>query len=126
MLRPFIVRSLLIATASLSTFSINAATLPQQLVNNLKQAAPSLNKQVLSTALSAMNCALNNGAEPAHRLAVIDFYLPSSDKSMWIFDLKKQEMVLHEFVEHGNSSDNNFAKEFSNTNDSHQSTISLC
>ncbi len=125
MLRPLIIRSFLIAAASLSSFSVNAATLPQQLVNSLKQAAPTLDKQVLSTALSAMHCALNNGVEPATRLAVIDFSLPSSDKRLWIFDLKKQALVLHDFVAHGNRSGNNFATEFSNTNGSHQSSIGL-
>lgn len=125
MLRPFLVRSLFIAASSLYALSASAATLPQQLISSLKQSAPHLDSQVLETAVSAMQCALSHGAEPAKRLAVIDFSLPSSDKRLWIFDLKKEELVLHDFVAHGNRSGNNFATKFSNTNGSHKSSIGL-
>jgi len=125
MRRSFLIQSFFIAVSSLCAFSATAATLPQQLTSALKQAAPSLNSKVLSTALSAMQCALSNGAEPAQRLAVIDFSLPSSDKRLWIFDLQSKKLVLHDFVAHGNRSGDNFATRFSNTNGSHQSSIGL-
>ena len=125
MRRSFLIQSFFIAVSSLCAFSATAATLPQQLTSALKQAAPSLNNNVLSTALSAMQCALSNGAEPAQRLAVIDFSLPSSDKRLWIFDLQSKKLVLHDFVAHGNRSGDNFATRFSNTNGSHQSSIGL-
>lgn len=125
MLRTFFIRSFFVATASLSTFYASAATLPIQLSKALTQAAPTLDSKVLSTALSAMQCALNNGAKPANRLAVIDFSLPSSDKRLWIFDLQNEKLVLHDFVAHGNRSGDNFATSFSNTNGSHQSSIGL-
>jgi len=125
MRRSFLIQSFFIAVSSLCAFSATAATLPQQLTSALKQAAPSLSNNVLSTALSAMQCALSNGAEPAQRLAVIDFSLPSSDKRLWIFDLQSKKLVLHDFVAHGNRSGDNFATRFSNTNGSHQSSIGL-
>lgn len=125
MRRSFLIQSFFIAVSSLCALSATAATLPQQLTSALKQAAPSLNNNVLSTALSAMQCALSNGAEPAQRLAVIDFSLPSSDKRLWIFDLQSKKLVLHDFVAHGNRSGDNFATRFSNTNGSHQSSIGL-
>lgn len=125
MLRPFLIRSFFIAISSLSSFAATASTLPAQLSHALTQAAPSLDGKVLSTALSAMQCALNNGAQPAQRLAVIDFSLPSSEKRLWIFDLKRKELLLNDFVAHGNRSGDNFATRFSNTNGSHQSSIGL-
>lgn len=126
MRRPFLIQSFFIAISSLCAFSsATAASLPQQLTSALKHAAPSLNNKVLSTALSAMQCALSHGAEPAQRLAVIDFSLPSSDKRLWIFDLQSKQLVLHDFVAHGNRSGDNFATRFSNINGSHQSSIGL-
>ncbi len=125
MFRPFLIRSFFVAVFSLCAFTATAATLPQQLTAQLNQAAPTLDNSVLSTALSAMQCALNHGAEPAKRLAVIDFSLPSSEKRMWIFDLNSKKLVLHDFVAHGNRSGDNFATSFSNTNGSHQSSIGL-
>lgn len=123
--RHFLIRSLFVTVSSLFAFGATAATIPQQLANKLTQAAPSLDSKVLSTALSAMQCALNHGADPADRLAVIDYSLPSSEKRMWIFDLQDKKLVLHDFVAHGNRSGNNFATSFSNTNGSHQSSIGL-
>ena len=125
MLRPFLFRSLLAVISSLSAFTVQASSYPQQLAHSLKQSAPNLSSNVLNTALSAMQCALSHGAEPAKRLAVIDFSLPSSDKRLWIFDLESKKLVLHDFVAHGNRSGDNFATSFSNTNGSHQSSIGL-
>lgn len=125
MLRPFLVRSFFLTVSSLCTLSATAATFPTQLNHVLKQAAPSLDTNVLSTALSAMECALSHGAEPAKRLAVIDFSLPSSEKRLWIFDLHSKQLLLNDFVAHGNRSGDNFATSFSNTNGSHKSSIGL-
>ena len=125
MFRPFLIKSFLAAVTSICAFSVAAANVPLKLTDTLNQAAPTLNNKVLSTALSAMQCALSHGAEPAKRLAVIDFSLPSSEKRMWIFDLHSKKLVLHDFVAHGNRSGDNFATSFSNTNGSHQSSIGL-
>lgn len=125
MLRSFLFRSLFTVASSLCAFTASAALYPAQLADSLKQSAPSLSTNVLNTALSAMQCALNHGAEPAKRLAVIDFSLPSSNKRLWIFDLDSKKLVLHDFVAHGNRSGDNFATRFSNTNGSHQSSIGL-
>ena len=113
MLRCFLFKSLFAVLSSFCVFTVNAATYPQQLAHSLKQSAPNLNSKVLNTALSAMQCALSHGAEPAQRLAVIDFSLPSSDKRLWIFDLQSKQLVLHDFVAHGNRSGDNFATSFS-------------
>ena len=125
MLRSFLFRSLFTVASSLCALTASAALYPAQLADSLKQSAPSLSTNVLNTALSAMQCALNHGAEPAKRLAVIDFSLPSSNKRLWIFDLDSKKLVLHDFVAHGNRSGDNFATRFSNTNGSHQSSIGL-
>ena len=60
----------------------------QPMVDSLARLAPKLNRQVLTHAVAAMQCAVNNGAGAAQRLAVIDYSLPSSEKRLWIFDLE--------------------------------------
>src|SRR3546814_5857352 len=72
-----------------------------------------------------MQCAVNNGASAAPRLAVIDFSLPSSERRLWIFDLEKEELLLENLVAHGQKSGDNHATQFSNTVGSHQSSIGL-
>ena len=95
------------------------------LASTLASQAPDLNPQVLLTAVSAMQCAVNSGAEPAERLAVIDFSLPSSDQRLWIFDLQTMTLVLQDLVAHGQGSGDNLASNFSNIEGSHQSSIGL-
>lgn len=102
-----------------------AATPSAHLVDELSRSAKTLNKKVLVHALSAMQCAVNHGAEAADRLAVIDFSLPSSERRLWIFDLRSKELLLTDYVAHGSKSGANHAKEFSNRVGSHQSSLGL-
>jgi hypothetical protein len=95
------------------------------LLNSLAGKAPGLQRKVLSYAVEAMRCAINNGAQPAQRLAIIDFSLPSSERRLWIFDLPRQRLLLHDLVAHGQQSGDNFATRFSNREGSHQSSIGL-
>lgn len=91
----------------------------------LARNAPGLNPQALRHALAAMQCAVNHGAEPAQRLAVIDYSLPSTERRLWIFDLKRKRLLLRDFVAHGRQSGENFAARFSNRLGSHQSSLGL-
>lgn len=95
------------------------------LLSKLAAEAPDLSSQVLRTAVSAMHCAIAGGAEPADRLAVIDFSLPSHEQRMWIFDLATQTLMLQDLVAHGQGSGDDFARDFSNIEGSHQSSIGL-
>lgn len=95
------------------------------LLRRLAAQAPDLDPRVLRTALSAMECAIAGGADPAKRLAVIDFSLPSTEQRLWIFDLLEQRLVLQDLVAHGQGSGDNLASRFSNVEGSHQSSIGL-
>jgi hypothetical protein len=95
------------------------------LVDSLSRAAPGLDQQVLTHAVAAMQCAVNNGATPAQRLAVIDFSRPSSERRLWIFDLQQRRLLLKDFVAHGMKSGENLATQFSNLVGSHQSSLGL-
>jgi hypothetical protein len=101
------------------------ASAAQPLFDGLSRAAPGLDRQVLKQALVAMQCALKHGAEPAQRLAVIDYAQPSTARRLWIFDLQKQSLLLSDLVAHGRHSGENFATRFSNTQDSYQSSLGL-
>jgi hypothetical protein len=119
---------LLWLAAGLAAFSSSLlANTPRTpaLIDSLAKAAPTLNREVLRHALAAMQCAINNGSQPAERLAVIDFSLPSTQRRLWIFDLSSKRLLLQDLVAHGQKSGENFATSFSNTEGSHQSSIGL-
>jgi hypothetical protein len=98
---------------------------PNGLLRDLARIAPELNQQALRHALAAMQCAVNHGADPAHRLAVIDYSRPSTERRLWIFDLQRKRLLLRDFVAHGRQSGENFAQTFSNRLGSNQTSLGL-
>jgi hypothetical protein len=98
---------------------------PASIQAELARAAPGLNPQALEHALAAMHCALEHGAAPARRLALIDYSLPSSQPRLWLFDLQRRRVLLHEWVAHGRESGEDFAERFSNAPGSHRTSLGL-
>ena len=56
-------------------------------------------------------------------ITVIDFTRPSSEKRLWIIDLKNNKLLLNTYVAHGQGSGENTPKLFSNIEESHQSSL---
>lgn len=67
----------------------------------------------------------SEGKIPDNReiLTIIDFRLPSSEKRMWIIDMKSLQILHHTYVAHGRNSGLKYAEEFSNRSGSHQSSL---
>ena len=56
-------------------------------------------------------------------LTVVDFNKPSRDKRMWIIDLVEKHLLINTWVAHGQGSGDDVANSFSNTDESHQSSL---
>jgi hypothetical protein len=56
-------------------------------------------------------------------LSIIDFSLPSSQKRLFIVDLKNNKLLFHTYVSHGRGSGGVMATDFSNQEDSHKSSL---
>ena len=81
---------------------------------------------VFEMALNAASCAVRSGAVNAPpTLTVIDYSKPSTERRLWVFDLKAKELVYEELVAHGQGSGANMATKFSNENESHQTSLGL-
>ena len=81
---------------------------------------------VLELALGAASCAVKSGAvERPRTLTVIDYSKPSTEKRLWVYDLTTRELLYEELVAHGQGSGANHATQFSNTPDSHQTSLGL-
>lgn len=82
--------------------------------------------EVLALGLKAFHCANVKGvARKSDVLTIIDYSKPSSEKRMWVLDMKNQSVALEEFVAHGSGSGTHKAKTFSNKTNSHQSSIGV-
>lgn len=108
-----------------NSFFANVASTPPPGVSSLQhqllQLAPSATPEALRLAAQALNCANPN----AERFAVIDYSLPSTEPRMWVFDLHQHELLFEELVSHGQGSGDAYAEAFSNTPESHQSSLGL-
>jgi hypothetical protein len=85
-----------------------------------------LNARVFDLALGAATCAMQSGdADDALTLSVIDYSRPSTEKRLWVFDLRTRALLYRELVAHGQGSGQNLATRFSNEPDTHQSSLGL-
>jgi hypothetical protein len=85
-----------------------------------------IDRDVFALALGAAACALQSGdvADP-QTLTVIDYSRPSTQKRLWVFDLRQRSLLYEELVAHGAGSGMDMATAFSNEPDSHQSSLGL-
>jgi len=76
--------------------------------------------------MSAAACAVRTGdAGAPDTLTIIDYSLPSTEKRLWVFDLSSHDLLYEEFVAHGEGTGDNVARKFSNSPESHQSSLGL-
>lgn len=97
----------------------------RNLLDKLARAAPAANPRVIGMALSALDCALKDGMSPARNLTLIDYSLISTQPRLWVFDLVTGKLLFNELVAHGKNTGENFARNFSNTYGSLQTSLGL-
>jgi hypothetical protein len=56
-------------------------------------------------------------------LSICDFSMSSNEKRLWVIDIKNKKVLFNSLVAHGSGTGEEFATEFSNTHDSHQSSL---
>jgi len=85
-----------------------------------------IDRHVFDLALGAVRCAVRSGAMPApSTLTVIDYSKPSTEKRLWVFDMRSHELLFEELVAHGQGSGDNLANVFSNEPETHASSLGL-
>ncbi len=64
-----------------------------------------------------------NGLLKKDILTIVDFSLSSTAKRLWVIDMQTNKIILQSVVAHGRKSGDEFAKVFSNTNESNMSSL---
>jgi hypothetical protein len=62
-------------------------------------------------------------ASNTHIITVCDFSLSANDERLWIIDLNTSKVLYHTLVAHGQGTGEEFATQFSNIENSHQSSL---
>jgi hypothetical protein len=105
------------------TASPNEERVSDEDLETLHQKAPKLDKKVLMLAAHAYNHALEKDKVKKPYLTVIDYRLASSEERMWVFDVDNDKLLFHTYVAHGKNTGARFAKNFSNRNQSKESSL---
>ena len=80
---------------------------------------------VFSLALSSAERAVERGDAKPSTLTVIDFSVPSTERRMFVYDLRTRALLFQEHVSHGRNSGANVPTAFSNQPESFKSSIGL-
>jgi hypothetical protein len=87
--------------------------------------AGNINPKVLHLSLVAYVKARLQGLDKKELLTVIDYSKPSTEKRLWVFDLKHGRTLFHTWVSHGKNTGDLIAKSFSNKKGSLKSSIGV-
>lgn len=109
-----------------ATQAVPAVLTPAKATPVFAKNVDGLSSKVLAMALDAMACAKAKGAAGSDDLlTIIDYSLPSTQRRLWVLDLKHGDVLFHELVAHGRGSGDNYATSFSNLDNSHQTSLGL-
>lgn len=126
-----VLRNLLtILAGQILAVAANAAPLQfcdaSEAIKELTTKTQNLNPQVLQLAVTAYNCALKFGYQVPPMITIIDYTLPSNQKRLWVVSLDNNKQVrFNTLVAHGKGSGDSIPNLFSNTPESHQSSVGL-
>ena len=94
------------------------------LYDNLKLDSLGLSKEAFDYAIKGFNHLRSMGKLKNDKIiSIVDFSLPSGKKRLFILDLINYKILFNTFVAHGRNSGKDFANQFSNKNESYQSSL---
>ena len=84
-----------------------------------------IDRDVFSLALESAERAVARGDAQPSTLTVIDFSRPSTQRRLWVYDLRSRELLFEEHVSHGRNSGHDVPTAFSNEEGSYKSSLGL-
>lgn len=103
---------------------INFEVLSKNVFNSINKGAYSLpSLESFTKAFEGYEQLKKLGKVKNEVLTIIDFSLSSTKERMWVIDMTTQRVILQSLVSHGMNSGTEYAKSFSNENNSHKSSL---
>lgn len=102
------------------SFEKKAFSIYSQLNLNKFNAPP---KDIFIKALKGYYKMQEEGIIKNEKLTIVDFSVSSAKERLWVIDMSKNEIILQSLVAHGKKTGEEFATNFSNRIDSHQSSL---
>jgi hypothetical protein len=104
--------------------TLNLGNSASMIYDSLKLNFLGLSKQAYNYALQGMEKLKQSGRIYNDQLiSIVDFTRPSTEKRLFVIDLKNKKLLFNTYVAHGQKSGKEFATNFSNTPESYQSSL---
>jgi hypothetical protein len=119
---------ILLALLFLGVTNANAFSLlstQNNLESSILARAEGLNPNVLRLALNAYGRLYQEGYDKQKMLTIIDYSRPSTERRLWVIDLKNLQVPFYELVAHGKNSGENMSNRFSDNPQSLASSIGV-
>lgn len=84
-----------------------------------------LKREVLELAITAYKNAKTQDIGTKDILTIVDYSLPSTEKRLWVIDMRNNIVLFNTHVAHGMGSGTNYATKFSNKHGSRMSSLGL-
>lgn len=97
----------------------------EDIYDTLNTSEAPLSPDVILTAANAVQCANHKNVPHNNILTVIDYALPSTQKRLWVFDLKQKKLLYHTHVTHGIRSGQHQSNFFSNVRNSRATSLGV-
>lgn len=105
--------------------NVEAVNEAEEVYKNLQFEGEKLNFEVFEKAFLGFQNLKKSGKlnSNANLLSICDFSLSSNKKRLWVVDTAEKKLLFNSLVAHGKGTGEEFAMSFSNTMDSHQSSL---
>jgi hypothetical protein len=118
------------ATIKTDNTDITAATIPSdswldKTTKAILSHADNIDPEVLKVSLTAYQKARQEGLDEKEVLTIIDYSKPSSERRLWVIDLKTGNVLFNTWVAHGKNSGEKDSISFSNSPQSLKSSIGV-
>ncbi len=102
----------------------SSASIKLNLYDSLRLGSLGLGRQVFDYAIKGLNFMKEMGTLGNEQIiSIVDFSKPSSEKRLFIIDLKNYKVLFNTYVAHGMQSGKEFANQFSNRPESNKSSL---
>lgn len=105
--------------------SVGSRAWVNEKVKVITSQANNLNSNVLTLSLKAYDTARKKGLDDKQLLTIIDYSKPSTERRLWVVDLKNDKVLFNTWVAHGKNSGTVMATSFSNQRGSLKSSVGV-
>ena len=107
------------------TAPLNSSNWLEQEVNAIHAQADNLDTHVLRLSLTAYQHAREKGYDNRQLLTIVDYSKPSTERRLWVIDLKTNKVLFNTWVAHGKNSGELNSTSFSNSARSLKSSLGV-